>query len=186
MISCRSIAVWVLFVAFPVGLTLLASPVSTEAATVTDTFELKAQNKEWCKGNPKFFENVKTKVTEGITLTFTRDADGLDDPFDVQAKINNAGGDFDTFTLKGLAFPRNSAGSKLEFALSGVNPGNDDHFFTVRGQATLDKLGNLTKVTGTFVGQYTGFYTVDKKTGEQSEPTECFGSGTFGTAKKLP
>lgn len=169
------------------GLAWLTSPVLTEAAAITDTFELKGQHKEWCKENPKFFENVKTKVTDGITLTFTRDVDGIDDPFDVQAKINNTGvADFDAFTLKGLAFPRNSAGSKLEFAISGVNPGNDDHFFTIRGQATVDKLGNLTKLTGIFVGQYTSTYTVDKKTGQQSDPTECFGSGTLGTGKKLP
>lgn len=163
------------------------SPTLTEAATTTDTFELKEQHKEWCKGNPKFFENGNTKVVDGVTVTFTRDVDGIDDPFDVQVKINNTGvADFDAFTLKGLAFPGNKAGSKLEFAASGVNPGNDDHFLTIRGQASVDKLGNVTKVTGAFVGQYTGTYTVDKKTGQQSDSAECFGSGTLGTGKKLP
>ena len=53
--------------------------------------------------------------------------------------------------MNGLAFPRNKSRRPEEFVLSGVNPGNTDHFLTIRGQATLDKFGNLTKVTGTFV-----------------------------------
>jgi uncharacterized Zn-binding protein involved in type VI secretion len=71
-----------------------------------------------------------------------------------------------------------------EFVLSGVNPGNNDHFFTIRGQATFNKLGDLTKVTGTVVTQLTGTYTTDKKTGAQSDPVECFDSGTLVTGKK--
>jgi hypothetical protein len=157
-----------------------------QAAPVTDTFELKATLKEWCEGNPKFFENVTVKAAENITVTITRDVLGNDDFTDIQAKINNSGDpDLDAITMNGLAFPRNKSGSKAELVLSGVNPGNADHFITIRGQATFDKLGNLTKVTGTFVNQITGTYTTDKKTGEQSQPVECFDSGTFVTGKKL-
>ena len=156
-----------------------------QAATVIDTFELKATLREFCEGNPKFFENVTVKIAEGLTVTITRDVLGTDDFTDIQAKINNSGDDdLDAITMNGRIFPRNKSGSKAELVLSGVNPGNDDHFFTGRGQATFDKLGNLTKVTGTFVDQITGTYTIDTKTGAQSEPVECFDSATFGTGKK--
>ena len=156
-----------------------------QAATVTDTFELKATLKQWCEGNPKFFEKVTVKVA---TVTITRDVNGDDDFTDIRAKINNSGDDdLDAITMNGRIFPRNKSGSKAEFVLSGVNPnpGKGDHFFTGRGQATFDKAGNLTKATGTFVDQITGTYTTDKKTGEQSPEVECFDSGTFVTGKKL-
>ena len=157
-----------------------------QAATVIDTFELTGTFKEFCEGNPKFFETIKTVVKDGVTLTVTRDVNGDDDFTDIQATVNNTGSaDIDAITLKGLAFPSNKAHSKEELVLSGVNPGNDDHFLTIRGQAMFDKLSNLTKVTGTAVYQLTGTYTIDKKTGAQSSPEECFASGTFGTGKKL-
>ena len=157
-----------------------------QAAPVIDTFELKATLKQWCEGNPKFFEKVTLKAAENITVRITRDVLGTDDFTDIQAKIINSGDDdLDAITMNGRIFPRNKSGSKAELVLSGVNPGNDDHFFTGRGQATFDKLGNLTKVTGTFVSQVTGTYTTDKKTGAQSLPVECFDSGTFVTGKKL-
>jgi len=163
----------------------LGTVVSAQAAAVTDTFELKVTTKEWCQGNPKFFENINVKVADNITLTLTRDVNGDDDLTDIQATINNTGSaDIDAMTMNGLAFPRNKSGSKAELVLSGVNLGNVDHFFTIRGQAKFDTLGNLTKVTGTVVNQITDTYTTDKKTGAQSGPVECFASGTFGTGKK--
>ena len=152
---------------------------------------MKATGKEWCQGNPKFFENISVRIrpkdpTKNSTLTITRDPLNTGDLTDIQAKINNTGSaDIDAITMNGLAFPRNKSGRTEEFVLSGVNPGNTDHFFTIRGQATLDKFGNLTKVTGTFVIQITGTYTTDRKTGAQSGPVECFDSGTFGTGKKI-
>src|SRR5207237_9534116 len=104
-----------------------------QAATVTATFELKATGKEWCQGNPKFFENIHVKVADNITLTFTRDVLSTGDLTDIQATINNTGSaDIDAIMMNGLAFPRNKAGRMEEFILSGVNPGNTDHFFTIR------------------------------------------------------
>jgi len=164
----------------------LGTTATAPAAPVTDTFEFKGTLKEWCEGNPKFSETTKTVVTDGVTVTLTRDVNGDNDFTDIQATINNSGSaDIDAITLKGLAFPRNKAHSKEELVLSGVNPTNDDHFLTIRGQATFDELGNLTKVTGTVVELLTGTYTIDK-TGAQSGPVECFDSGTFGTGKKIP
>ena len=166
---------------------LCPGPLAQAADPVTDTFELKVTTKEFCEGNPKFFETIKAVVTDGVTVTITRNVNGDDDFTDISATINNTGSDDITaITLKGLAFFSNKAHSKAELVLSGVNPGNDDHFLTIRGQATFDKLGNLTKVTGTVVDQLTGTYTIDKKTGTQSTPVECFDSGTFGTGKKKP
>ncbi len=157
-----------------------------QAATVIDTFQFKATLKQWCQGNPKFFENLQAKVADNVTLTLTRDVLNTGDLTDIQAKVNNTGSaDIDAITMNGLAFPRNKSGSKAEFALSGVNPGNADHFITVRGQAKFDTLGNLTKVTGTVVYQITDTYPIDKF-GTQSAPVECFGKGTFGTGKKIP
>jgi hypothetical protein len=161
--------------------------VAPAQAAVTDTFQLKVTGKEWCQGNPKFFENFHVKVANNYTVIITRDVNGDDDFTDIKATINtnSASADIDAITMKGLAFPRNKSGSKAELVLSGVNPGNDDHFLTIRGQAKFDTLGNLTKVTGTFVDQLTGTYTTDKTTGTQSEAVECFDSGTFGTGKKI-
>ncbi len=172
------------------GQTWLGPVASTQAATVTDTFELKATTKEFCQDNPKFFEPIITKVADQVTLTFTRDVLNTGDLTDIQATINNTGNaDADAITMNGLAFRRVNKlltpVGPTEFVLSGVNPGNPDHFITLRGQATLDKLGNLTKVVGTVVYEITGTYTTDKKTGAQSGPVECFASGTFGTGKKI-
>ena len=158
-----------------------------QAAPVTDTFEVKATGKQWCQGNPKFFETFKFKFADSVTVIITRDFNG-DDLTDIRANIKNSGDDdLEAITMIGRIFPRNKSGSKAEFVLSGVNPnpGKGDHFFTGRGQATFDKAGNLTKATGTFVDQITGTYTTDKKTGEQSPEVECFDSGTFVTGKKL-
>jgi hypothetical protein len=157
-----------------------------QAATVTDTFQFKATTKEWCQGNPKFSETINAKAADHVTFTITRDVLNTGDFTDIQAKINNTGSaDIDAITMNGLAFPRNKSGRPEEFVLSGVNAGNTDHFLTIRGQATLDKFSNVTKVTGTVVYQITGTYTTDKKTFAQSGPVECFASGTMGTGKKI-
>lgn len=158
-----------------------------QAATVTDTFEVKVTGKQWCQGDPKFFETFKVRVAENVTFTITRDVLGTDDLTDIQATIDNSGSpDLDAITINGRIFPRNKSGSKAELALSGVNPGNADHFITIRGQATFDTLGqmiNLTKVTGTIAFQITDSYPIDKFD-TPSAPVECFGGGTFATGKK--
>lgn len=162
----------------------LGAVAPAQAATVTDTFELKATVKQFCEGNPKFFQNFKVKVAENITLTLTRDVLGTDDFTDIQATlINTENADLDAITLNGRIFPRNKSGSKAEFVLSGVVPGNADHFLTFRGQAKFDKLGSLTKVTGTFVYQITDSYSLPG--GGDSLPVECLASGTIVTGKKL-
>lgn len=157
-----------------------------QAVTVIDRFELKGTVKEWCRGNPKFFEINKTEATESVLLTITRDVNGDGDYTDISATIGLSGSEPDVIPMNGLAFPRNKSGSKAEFALSGVNPGNADHFLTIRGHATFDTLGqmiNLTKVTGTIEFQITDSYSIDKFD-TQSAAVECFGSGTFATGKK--
>jgi hypothetical protein len=166
-------------------------PTPAQAATKTDTFQLKLTGKRWCDANPKFSEpftvriNPKDPATNTI-LTIKRDPQNTGDLTEVQATINTHGGsaDLDATTLNGEAFLTNKAGKKAEFVLSGVNPGNTDHFVTMRGQVTLDKLGNLTKATGTFMWRETSTYTIDKKTGAQSGPVECINSGTFVTNQK--
>jgi hypothetical protein len=158
----------------------LSAVAPAQADTVIDRFEFKATLKEWCRGNPKFFESHKIKATDDVLLTITRDFT------DISATIGLTVGEPDVIPMKGQAFPRNKSGSKAEFALSGVNPGNADHFLTIRGQATFDQLGqmiNLTKVTGTIEFQITDSYPIDKSD-TQSAPVECFGSGTFATGKK--
>lgn len=167
------------------GLTELGMVAPAQAATVTDTFELKATVKQFCEGNPKFFQNFKVKVVDLVTITVTRDVNNDDNLTDIQATINNAGNpDLDAITMSGLIFPRNTSGSKAELVLSGVNPGNTDHFFTIRGQAKFDTAGSLTKVTGTFVDQFTDSYSLPD--GGDSLPVECLASGTIVTGKKLP
>jgi hypothetical protein len=162
----------------------LGAVAPAQAATVTDTFEFTATIKAFCQGNPKFFENFNVKVAEGVTLTVTRDVLNTGDLTDIQATLNNTGNaDLDAIIMNGLSFPKNPSGSKEELVLSGVNLGNTDHFLTVRGKAKFDTLGNLTKVTGTLVLQITDRYSLP--TGGESDPVECFSSGTFGTKNKL-
>jgi hypothetical protein len=168
---------------------LLGVAWDVQAATVTDTFPATATAKEWCRGNPRFFENIHVRIhpkdpTKNTTLIFTRDPLNSGDLTNIQATINTQGGapDIDALTMNGLAFPSNKSGSTDQFVLLGTL--NNGHFFAVRGQTHLDKLGNLTKVTGTFMYQITGTYTLDKQ-GNQSGPVDCFASGTFVTGKKL-
>ena len=169
------------------GLFWLGSLAPAQAATVTDRFEFKTTGKQWCQGNPKFFESNKITATDDVLLTITRDVNDDGDYTDISATIGLAGGEPDVIPMKGRIFSRNKSGSKAEFALSGLNPGNADHFITIRGQATFDTLGqmiNLTKVTGTIGFQITSSYPIDK-VDTQSAPVECFGSGTFATGKKI-
>jgi hypothetical protein len=175
--------------ALPGFLFLLGVAPDLQADTTVDTFPLKAVVKEWCRGNPNFFENIIVRIhpndpTQNSIFTITRDPLNSDDLTNVQATINTQGGvpDIDAMTLNGLAFPRNKSGNTAQLVLLGTL--NSGHFFSVRGQTHLDKLGNLTKVTGTFMYQITGTYTIDKQ-GNQSGPVDCFASGTFVTGKKL-
>lgn len=169
-----------------VSLLWLGSLAPAQADTVTDRFEFKATLKEWCKGNPKFFESEKIHATDGVLLTITRDVNADNDYTDISATFGLAGSEADVIPMKGRAFPRNKSGSKAELVLSGVNPGNAEHFITIRGHATFDTLGqmiNLTKVTGTIAFQITDSYPIDKFD-TPSAAVECFGSGTFATGKK--
>ena len=132
---------------------LAVAPV--QATVLTDTFDLKLTSKEWCQGNPMFVENVNVKIdvnnpSASTTITITRDDST---PTVIQAKIDTHGGsaDVDAMTLSGTSVPSNRSGNRAEFVLSGENPSNPDHFLALRGQATMDKFGNLTKVTGTFM-----------------------------------
>lgn len=161
----------------------LGAVAPAQAATVTDTFAFKATVKAFCQGNPKFFENFNVKAAEGVTLTLTRDVNADGDFTDIRATLNNTGNaDLDAIVVNGLSFPKNTSGSKEKLVLSGVNPGNTDHFLTILGNAKFDALGALTKVTGTLVLQNTDRYSIG--TGE-SDPVECFSSGTFETGIKL-
>lgn len=166
------------------GQAWLGTVAPAQVATVTDRFEFKGTVKEFCKDNPKFFEINTGKATEGTLLTITRDVNGDGDDTDISAVLGLTGGEPDVIPMKGRAFPRNKSGGKSEFVLSGVNPGNADHFLTMRGQATFDKFGNLTKVTGTFQFHITDWYSLDKFD-TPSAAVECFGNGTFATGKKV-
>jgi len=172
--------------ALPGLLFLLGLAPDVQADPVTDTFPLKATGKEWCRDNPRFFETFHVKAKDGITLTITRDPLNTDDLTNLQAMIDTQGGapDIDAMTLNGLAFPSNTADRTAQIILLGTLNG---HFLSVRGQAKFDNpihlLGNLTKVTGTFLYQFTGTYTIDKQ-GTESGPVDCFASGTLVTGKK--
>jgi hypothetical protein len=155
------------------------APDAQAAAPVTDIFQLGLTGIEWCRNDPHFFETFRDKIAKGDTLTVTRDVLGNDDLTDIKATINTNGRNatVDAITMNGLAFPRNKSGMNAELALSGTDPGNPDHFITVRGKAHFDKAGNLTKVTGKFVFQVP--VTVN------TTPVDCFGDGTFGTGTRL-
>ena len=160
------------------SLVWLSSLAPALAATVTDTFQLKATGTERCRNNPKFFDTTHVKAKDGVTLTVTRDVLGTDDLTDIQATINDSGNaTIDAITLNGRALPKNTSGLKEELALSGRDPGHPDHFFTLRGTATFNQAGKLTNVTGTFV------YQILSESGGVPN-IDCFGSGTFGTGQK--
>lgn len=154
------------------------------AQAISDEFELKATFKERCKENPRFVDPVTIKVSDGFRVTFTRDDSN---PTHLQATIDTQGvsPDIDAIPLAGRAHFSNKTQSALQFTLSGVNPGNPGHFLTLRGQGTVDSYGHLKKVTGTILWQETTTYTIDRETGAQSAPVECFSSGTFGAGKNL-
>ena len=163
----------------------LGAGAPAQAATVTDVFVFKAPTiKEFCQGNPKFFHIGSVTVADNNTLTLTRDVLNTGDLTDIRATINNTGiADIDAITMNGLSFPKNLSGSKEALVLSGVNPGNPDHFLTIQGNAKFDPPGTLTKVTGTLVFQFTDTYPISP--GVDSTPVECFSSFTFETKNKL-
>jgi hypothetical protein len=145
---------------------------------VTDTFQLKVTGTEWCRNDPKFFDTIHVKTTEGITITVKRDVLGTGDLTDIQATINDSGNaTIDAITLNGRALSANKAGSIAKLVLSGRDPGHPDRFFTLRGTATFNQTGKLTNVTGTYVYQVLS--------GLGGAPNiDCFGNGTFGTGQK--
>lgn len=166
-----------------IALNWLISPLPTQAVTTQDTFQLKVTVKEWCKGNPRFFENFNIKAKDGVTMTIMRDPLNTGDLTALNATVNNSGtADLDAIVMHGLAFPSNKSGSTSQIILFGSL--NNGHFLSIRGLGNFDKQGNLTKVTGTFMFEITDSYTIDKF-GTQSGPVDCFGNGTLGTAKKL-
>ena len=132
------------------GLAWLSSPMRAQATTITDTLVLTGSDKTWCRGNPKFFETFTVKAKDGVTLTVTQDPLNTGDVATLHATINTHGGsaDTDAITLKGLAFPSNKSHSIAQIILSDTNPSNPDHFLAIRGQATFDKTGHLTRMTG--------------------------------------
>jgi len=175
--------------ALPGLLFLLGVAPDVQAVTMTDTFPLKATGNEWCRDNPRFFENFHIRIhpeepTKNSTLTITRDPLNSGDLTNIEATINTNGKnlDIDAMTLKGLAFPTNKSGHSDQFVLLGTLP--NGHFFSIRSQAHLDNLGSLTKVTGMFMFQITDTFTIDKQ-GDKSTPVDCFGNGTFVTGKML-
>ena len=149
-----------------------------QAATVTDILQLKLTGKEWCRDDPKFSEAFNVKFTDGETITLKRDVLNNGDLTDIQATINTNGDSatIDAMTLNGEALLANKAGLTVELVLSGTDPGNSAHYLILRGKATLDKAGHVTKVSGTFV-----FQILDSVNGVPN--IECFGSGTFVAQK---
>ena len=156
----------------------LSSLAPVLAATVTDTFPLTLTGTERCRDDSKFVETVKWKILDGKTLTLKRDVLNTGDLTDIQATINTHGDNatIDVITLNGRAFLANTLGSTAKLVLSGRDPGHPDRFFTLRGTATFNQAGKLTKATGTFI-----FQILDEVHGVQD--VDCVGSGTFATGK---
>ena len=155
-------------------------------AAVTDTFPLSATVKEWCAGNPKFFENIQIRVhprnpSADTLLTITRDPQNTGALTTLQATLTTGVADIDAITMNGLAFPTNKSGSTAQIVLFGHL--NNGPFFSIRGQANFDKVGALKKVTGAFMFEINDTFTIDKF-GNESPLVDCFGSGTFETGKK--
>jgi hypothetical protein len=155
-------------------------------ALVQVAFPLSATAKEWCRGNPKFFEHITVRIhpkepSHDTTLTITQDPQNTGDLTDIQATINTQGKvpDIEAMTLTGLAFPTNNSKRTAQIILLGTL--SSGHFFSIRGQANLDKVGLVTKVTGTFMFEITDTFT--DKSGNPSQPVDCFGSGTLVTGK---
>ena len=95
------------------GQAWLGTVAPAQAAPVTDTFELKVTNKEFCEGNPKFFEINKINATDDVLLTITRDVNGDGDYTDVSATIGLVGSEPDVIPMKrdGLC-PRSADASR--------------------------------------------------------------------------
>jgi hypothetical protein len=167
------------------GLTWLISPLPTQAATITDTFQVLGVDREWCRGNPKFVEAHRAQALDAVTMTITQDPLNTGDLTSIQATVFTAGGspEIDAMTLTGLAFPSNKFGSIAQLVLLGTL--TNGHFLTFRGQATVDKGGHLTRVTGTIWDQITDTYTIDRQ-GTESGPVECFETVTPVMRQKPP
>jgi hypothetical protein len=163
----------------------LGAVAPAQAAPVTDTFKFTATVTQRCQGNPVFVDLQDVTGAKGITLTITRDVRNTGDLTTIQATLNNTGNaDLNAITMNGRIFPKNLSGSEAKFVLSGVNPGNPDHFLTILGNATFNTAGSLTKAAGTVVFQITTVYDLPNGGGD-SEPVECLANGTFETKAKL-
>ncbi len=165
--------------------------VPAQAATVIDTFEVTLTGKQWCEENPTFAEPFKVTVNprqpaQSTILTLTQDPLNTGDRTDLHATLNTQGAspELDGIALKGRAFPSIKTGSSAQFVLSGTNPSHPEGYLTIRGQAKFDKAGRLLSASGTYVFQAISTYTIDKKTGAQSGPVDCFNSGTVATKGK--
>jgi hypothetical protein len=165
------------------GAVWLMSPTPTQAATITDTFQVLGVDREWCRGNPKFVETHRAQALDAVTMTITQDPLNTGDVTSIQATIFTVGGspEIDAMTLNGLVFPSNKFGSIAQFVLMGTL--NNGHFLTIRGQATVDKGGHLTKVTATAWDQITDTYSLDKH-GNKSGPVDCFETVTLVMKQK--
>jgi hypothetical protein len=160
----------------------LSSLAQARAAPITDTFQLSGSEKEWCRGNPRFFDAGSAKATDGVTLTITRDPLNTGDLTTIHATVFTGNAELNALTLKGRLFPSNKSGSIAQLVLFATL--NNGHFLTIRGQATFDKVGQLIRVTMTAFDQITDSYTLDRQ-GNQSLPVDCFESVTLRTHKKL-
>ena len=148
---------------------------SAQAATVTDIFQLKSTGKWRCSFLSTMSFPFNVRVIDGTTLTIKQDPGNSGDNTDLEATINNSDvSAFDVIVMKGRALRANKSGSTAEVVLSGEESGTD-HFITVRGTAKIDKLGNITKVTGKLVMQVT----------EPFFNSACLGYGTFGTRARV-
>jgi hypothetical protein len=165
-----------------VSLVWLNSLAPARAAPIADTFQLSGSEKEWCRGNPRFFEASTGKATDGVSLTITRDPLNTGDINTIHATVVTGSAELNAIALKGRLFPSNKSGSIAQLVLFGTL--NNGHFLTIRGQATFDKEGQLIRVTMTAFDRITDSYTLDRQ-GDKSLPVECFESVTLRTHKKL-
>ncbi len=154
------------------SLTWLYSPVPAQADVVTEAWFLELTGKEWCRDDPKYSEALKVKKTDSVVFSVTRDTVSGE----AQATINTNGQNLtvDSTTLSGRLFLSSPTGSSAELVLTGRDSGNPNHFLTLRGKATIDKTGKITKISGTYV------YQTLSDLGEVQD-VDCFGDGKFGT-----
>jgi len=193
MISYRTLAAWTLFGVCSVGYVLTAQAVST-----TESFEYNFRGKEWCpsQSNPGRGEfdnfNEVSRNFDKTVITIVRDPENTDDTTKLQVQLSTPNPatnftfppDFLSLTMVGRGFLSNRSGNKAEFVVHGVSGTDSKVFFSMRGQATLDKknlineLPSLKKASGKFIAEYS-----DDSSGTL---IHCFGNGTFVTGKKAP